>query len=126
MGETKVSVDASDRPWYGFGNGASEQVLSRVSIEVGLGGQTGDFHVHALNKENVPILASISTLRKLRAVVDFDSGKAIFKSLDPQKVVQLERAETGHLLLDLVHDFLDGASELDSSRESFGRLVEDQ
>ena len=101
----RVTVDTSDRPWYGFGNGASEQVLSRVSVDVNLGGVSGEFQVHALDKDNVPILASIATLRKLKAVIDFETGRAIFKELDDRKVIQLERAETGHLLLDLVHGF---------------------
>ena len=36
--------------------------------------------------------------------MDFDQDEAIFKKVDPNKVVQLERASSGHLLLDLQKD----------------------
>ena len=71
-----------------------------------IGGKTGEFQVHALEKNNVPILLSISTLRALGAVIDFDTGQAIFKKVDSDRVIQLERSSSGHLMLDLTRDLL--------------------
>ena len=104
--QVNVTVDLTDRPWYSFGNGAREQVLSRVTLPISVGGSSGKLNIHALEKDNVPILLSISALRALGAVIDFGSGKAVFTEVDPSKVIQLERASSGHFMIDLTQDLL--------------------
>ena len=50
------------------------------------------------------MLMSIASLKKMGAVIDFATGCAIYKSLDREVVVQLERSSSGHLLMDLAED----------------------
>ena len=40
------------------------------------------------------------------AWIDFETGTAVFRKLDPTLVVHLERSANGHLLLNLAKDLL--------------------
>ena len=42
----------------------------------------------------------------LGAVIDFDRDEAIFKKIDPCRVIPLERAPSGHQLFPLTEDIL--------------------
>ena len=53
----------------------------------------------------VPILLSITTLRKLGAVIDFHCRTIIFKHVDPGITIPLTESRSGHLLLDLTRDW---------------------
>eukprot|EP00969_Alexandrium_andersonii_P058108 2560003-Alexandrium_andersonii.AAC.1 len=54
------------------------------------------------------MLIGMTTLRRMGAIIDFDEGLAVFERIAPQQVVQLERAATGHLILDCSEDLLKG------------------
>ena len=99
-----MAVDLADCPTFTFGNGRRAKVNGRATFEIEAKGQTGTFDIHGLNAKGVPILVSIDTLAKMGAVIDFRTGRAIYQSLDPNAIVQLERATTGHLLMDLAKD----------------------
>ena len=58
-------------------------------------------HVHAQETEGVPALLSAKSLSALGAVINFETGHAIFRNPEPETVVQLERSPTGHLGMDL-------------------------
>ena len=54
------------------------------------------------------MLGSMEFLERSKAVIDFETGRAIFKGLDPEQVVQLDRSEhTRHLMVDLTKDLYD-------------------
>ena len=118
QGEGRIMVDISEtaRPTYKFGNGDRKRVLSQASIPIQVGANTALFKCHALEAD-VPILASIRALRSLKAVIDFDSDEAIFKVIDPTRIIKLERAPSGHLLLDLSKDLM----QQQGQRQSHGK-----
>ena len=55
----------------------------------------------------VPMLGSAQFLKRIGAVIDHETGEAIFKNLDSSRVAQLERSSSGLLMLDIVKDILD-------------------
>ena len=57
--------------------------------------------MHAQETEGVPVLLSAKSLTALGAVINFETGQAIFRNLEPETVVQLDRSPTGHLWMDL-------------------------
>ena len=57
-------------------------------------------------------------------MIDFDTGRAIYKKLDNKQVVQLERASSGHLL-DLGEDLYQDAVAPQPSDEPLQRLAAD-
>ena len=72
-------------------------------------GKSGMLKIHALNKGTGPVLISVSTLRALGAVIDFENDLLVLRRLDPKKIIQLQRSSTGHQLLDLTADLFEGA-----------------
>lgn len=75
-------VDMCDRPIFGFGNSTGNQCASTASLEVPLDGKLSTPKVHALDEGNAPILLSIDSLRKLGAVIDFGSDRAVLRAVD--------------------------------------------
>eukprot|EP00439_Symbiodinium_sp_Y106_P054524 s3683_g7.t1 len=108
-GENRVkSVDLSDRPVFGFGNSSEGQCVSTINLGV-KANQDGSITVHALDEGEGPVLFSIDALRRLDALIDFRRDLAVFRELDPCKVISLKRSQTGHQLLDLTEDFFANA-----------------
>ena len=70
-----VSVDTNDRPVYKFGD--------------------------AKRTEGVLVLLSAESLSALGAVINLETGHAIFRNLEPENVVQLERSPSGRSWMDL-------------------------
>ena len=66
-------------------------------MKVQPGGHVAHLHVHAQETEGVPVLWSAKSLTALGAVINFETGHAIIRNLEPETVVQLERTLTGHL-----------------------------
>ena len=71
-----------------------------------LNGRAVALGVYALDVPRVPILLSIRTLKRLGSVIDFEKKTIIFKAIDPGVTIALHESASGHLLLDLVHDWL--------------------
>ncbi|CAE7909788.1 unnamed protein product, partial [Symbiodinium necroappetens] len=98
-GESRVlHVDQNDRPVFGFGNSSTDRCTSTVKMGLQAGKRQGAIQVHALDKGDGPILLSIEAMTALGALVDFRSNLAVFRNLDPRKLVPLERSATGHIL----------------------------
>ena len=57
-------------------------------------------HIHDIPGQ--PVLLSV----KSRAVIDFERDEAIFRRLDPRKVVSLETTDSGHQLFPVVGDVM--------------------
>ena len=79
-----VSVDVKDRPVYKFGDANRQQALSKVKVKVSPGGYVGHLNVHAQETEGVPVLLSAKSLTALGAVINFETGQAIFRNLEPE------------------------------------------
>ena len=116
------SVDTSERPVFGFGNSSKDQCSSTASLAVPMDGKTGTLKVHALDKGVAPILLSISSLRSLGAIIDYEADMAVFRAIDPTKVVKLERTAAGHQVIPLTTDVYEGATSLTQPVPSFRHL----
>ena len=73
-------------------------------------GAPGELSVHTLDRGQSPILLSIDTLRRLGALIDFQSDLVVFRNLDSRRIVRLARSRTGHQLLPMSEDWLASAS----------------
>ena len=63
----------------------------------------------------MPILGGQDLLRELLgAVINFVNALAVFTKVDPNRVVRLQRASNGHLLLNLCEDITNGPKGLQS------------
>ena len=98
-------IDTSDCPKFGFGNSSEETCVSTVHLKVKAQGQDGTLKIHALSGGAGPILFSIEALRKLKAVVDYDSDMVVFRALNPSRIIQLEQSTSGHQVFPLTDDF---------------------
>ena len=106
-----VHVNLQERPEFGFGNSSTDRCCSTVDLEVSAAGSPGMLRIHALNKGQGPVLLSVDCLRRLGAVLDFEKDLVCFRKLSSNKVVRLERSQTGHQLLPLTEDLLEHAQE---------------
>ena len=69
-------------------------------------GMQGDITINGFTKD-VPILVSKQVLKRLGAVIDCDTGVAVFVKLAPGAPVQLEESpDGGHYYMSLVDDLL--------------------
>ena len=104
-----TGVDLSNRPVFGFADSGEARCVSTVELGLQANGQDGKLRVHALNKGTGPILISISTLRTLGAIIDFEQDMMVLRHLDARKVISLRRSTTGHQLLNLTEDLYQNA-----------------
>jgi hypothetical protein len=113
-GKTGVlAVDTDECPVFGFGNSTEERCVSTLALGLRADGREGQLKVHALDRGSGPVLISIDTLRKLGAIIDFQSDVACFRALNDRKLVSLERSATGHQMLPLTEDLLANAVDLE-------------
>ena len=91
-------------PSFRFGNNGKTQCLSTAQLEVPLAEKVGKMQIHVHDIPQQPVLLSISALRSLGAVIDFSEDTCILKNVDASRVIQLERAESGHQVFPLTQD----------------------
>ena len=94
----KVQVDRNDKPWFRFADGLWKQALSRVHIYLPCEKWIAIYTLDA----DTPILGSVVFLENLGSVVDFVDNTLTMK--DTGHKITLERAKTGHRLLDCAND----------------------
>eukprot|EP00439_Symbiodinium_sp_Y106_P065407 s2228_g10.t1 len=94
-------LSSEEPPTFSFGNSTENKCLSTAQIRVRANGNPGELRVHTLEGGEAPILLSIQTLRALKAVIDFEADVAVFRALDPRRLVHFERGSSGHQLLSL-------------------------
>ena len=99
-------MDVANRPTFGFGNSSQNQCISTAQLKSKANDKAGILQIHALNQGQGPILISIDTLRKLKAVIDFSADLMVLRALDDQKMIPLERSAAGHQLLPLTEDLM--------------------
>ena len=109
------TVDVQNKPTFGFGNSSTDTCVSTVGVSLTAEGKRGNLAIHALQKGEAPILLSISTLRSLGAVIDFQHDLIAFRQLSTRKLIKAGRSATGHQLLSLTDDLYEGA--VDTVRE---------
>ena len=102
---------------FRFGNGDTKYSESYVLLMQSLGDHTIALGVYTLAAQNVPILIGIKTLAKLGAVLDTQLGVMVLKAVDQDLIVPLRRSTTGHLLIDLCSNWLDGGSKIVESQK---------
>ena len=73
-----------------------------------MAGQMGPLKVHALHQGEAPVLLSAQS----RAVIDYEHDVAVFRNVDPCRVVSLERSAAGHQLMPLTDDVYAQAKQL--------------
>ena len=103
------AVDVQNKPTFGFGNSSTDTCVSTVGMSLTADGKRGNLAIHALQKGEAPILLSISTLRSLGAVIDFQHDLIAFRQLSTRKLIRAGRSATGHQLLSLADDLYEGA-----------------
>lgn len=91
---------------FKFGNGETKMAESFIELPQTLAGQSVRLGVHTLDAPGVPLLISVKTLTRLRAIVDFEDATICFKQMPTERWLPLKRARNGHLLLDLFQDWL--------------------
>ena len=75
--------------------------------------------VQALDQGSAPILLSVHSLRQLGALMDFENDLAVFRHVDPTRVIQLERSSAGHQIMPLTEDVYQSAKQLARAVPSF-------
>lgn len=104
-GETRLQeVDLDNKPTFGFGNSSQDQCISTANLRVVANERPGALQIHALDRGEGPILFSVQTLRRLKAIIDFEQDLMVLRGLDDSKVIKLERSAAGHQLLPLTED----------------------
>ena len=108
-----LEVDTTDKPVFGFGNSTQDQCMSTAQLRIMAESQPGTLKVHTLDRGQGPLLLSISTLRALKAVIDFDEDLIVFRGLNDKKIIQATRSAAGHQLLRMTEDLYSGAFDCD-------------
>ena len=116
-------VNFDDKPIFNFGNSSRNQCASTATMMVPMKGQVGQLKVHALDAGTSPVLLSVQSLRQLGALIDFESGLAVFRRIAPDHIIQLERTEAGHFVMPLTSDVFEGAVKVQRPVPSLQDLI---
>ena len=120
-----AEIDPDNRPTFGFADSESAKCSSTVMMQLPVAEQKMRLRVHALDKGSVPVLLSIDTLKRMRAIVDYGSDEVVFAGINPQKCVKLQTTSTGHQILPLTKDFMQGARTLKSPVRRLGQPADE-
>ena len=101
-----MEVDTARRANYLFGDGERRQCVSQATFEVKAGRKEGRCPIDGVEAAGIPILLAVNTLERLGAVLVFETNVACFKKVDPNVLVEMERAPNGHRQISLVDDLL--------------------
>ncbi|CAE7171651.1 unnamed protein product, partial [Symbiodinium pilosum] len=107
-----VSVDTSDQPRFNFADSESARCSSTCLLQLPVKECGVKLRVHARDKGTVPVLLSVDTLRRMKAIVDYGNDQAVFAGINFQKCVALETTTTGHQILPLAQDFMQNSFPL--------------
>ena len=105
-GDSLMSIDTSRKPTFRFGNGQKRECISTVGMKIGAGNKQGSMTIHVHDTPGQPVLISRKALGALGAGIDFEEKVAVYKNVDATRVVRLEEAENGHLLMPLTGNIL--------------------
>ncbi|CAE7868746.1 RE1 [Symbiodinium sp. KB8] len=119
-----LKVDKENCPTFGFGNGSTNRCTATVQLAIRADEKPGSLTVHCLDQGTGPLLLSVDTLRRLKAVIDFESDLVCFRALDAKRLVPVERSQTGHQLLPMTEDLFENSLIAKSAVTSFRDLVQ--
>ncbi|CAE7937367.1 rps4x [Symbiodinium sp. KB8] len=94
-------VDTKRQPIFSFGNSSENKCASTVELAIQAAEKEGTMTIHTLDAGAGPILMSVSTLRSLGAVIDFEADLICFRRVDPSRIIKAQRSQSGHQLLPL-------------------------
>ena len=97
---------------FKFGNGLSQSAESFILLPQTLGDMTVSLGLFTIDASGVPVLIGIRSLEKLGAIIDCTRGALVLKAVDAALLVPLARSKSGHLLLNLCDNWLDGSSKI--------------
>ena len=88
-------------PTRATGVGGKAQVLSKVTIPVGMGQTNGTLDYTVIGNDSVPPLTPVNTLHNLGAVVDLPEGKMTYKRIGKEQcLTQLPSGHVEHSIVD--------------------------
>ena len=105
-GHDGIQIVKDETPSFRFGNNAKHDCLATALLRLPFKQVDGKMKIHIHDIPGQPVLLSVKSLRSLGAVIDFERDEAIFRRLDPRKVVSLETTDSGHQLFPLVGDVM--------------------
>jgi hypothetical protein len=107
-------VQVIDRPQkvFRFGNGQTQTSESFVLIPQTMGTYQIFVGAFTLDAPGVPLLLGIRSLSKLGAILDCSRSVMVLKSVDATLMIPLKKSHTGHLLIDLCDNWLEGGSRI--------------
>ena len=105
-GSVTATVDPTNNTKFKFGDGLTKKTASRATLHFQAKAKHGGVKMYAMDTKGryVPMLGSMEFLIKSGAIIDFQTGAAIFTKIDPDKVVMLERISSTHLVFPLCSD----------------------
>ena len=121
--EDELRVVPHGRKPFRFGNGEVQQSESFVLLKQHVGERKVYLGLYTLLVSRVPILIGMKTLVKLGAVIDVKGQWMVLSAISPDLKIPLKRSVSGHLLVDLTKDWLNGSQPLLSADDSsFARV----
>lgn len=99
---------------FSFGHGQTETSESFVLIPQALGQHHISLGAFTIDAPDVPHLLGIRSLDKLGpgAIVDCSRSVMVLKTVDAALMIPLKKSSTGHLLIDLCDNWLQGGSRI--------------
>ena len=73
--------------------------------------------------KHVPILGSVETLANAHAIIDFRTGACMLKDVLGDQVIFLEKASSGHWMLDLTEDLATNSSGSETAADAIREFV---
>ena len=107
---------------FKFGNGEHAYSSSFILLPQTVGEQAVQLGVFTMDVIGVPLLLGIKSLRRLKAVLDFDRCVAVFAAVDAGLAIHLKRSRSGHMLIDLKGDWLAEGTRLDNLPQQISEL----
>ena len=111
---------------FRFGNGMTQSSESFVYLKQQVGNHEIKLGAYTIDATGVPLLLGIRTLERLGAILDTKQGYLVMKTVDPTLIVPLKRSQSGHLLLDLCSNWLDGGAKILFQTEISPKSVEEK
>lgn len=117
--QPEISVAPEEQSQFRFGNNGKTRCLSSTILKIPLNQDFGSMKIHVHDIEGQPILLSVSALRSLKGVIDFERDEMILKAVNPSRVISLERAPSGHQVFPLAEDIMKNSQPLSRPFSTF-------
>ena len=91
-----VGLEVTQEPVkrFKFGNGEHGYASSYVLLDQVLGERKMQLGMFTLDVAGVPVLLGMKTLRRLKAIIDFDRCLVVFAAVNPNLAIGLRRSRT--------------------------------